>query len=101
VLKQLQKLKYIGVLATGFDVIDVTAANKQNIVVTNIPTYGTDSVAQLVFALLLELCHRVGHHREFVKKVEWSSKRGSVLLGDAIDGAFWENDGDRRFRSNW
>lgn len=74
VLKQLPKLKYIGVLATGFDVIDVTAANKQNIVVTNIPTYGTDSVAQLVFALLLELCHHVGHHSESVKKGEWSSK---------------------------
>ena len=71
-LAQLPQLRYIGVLATGYNVVDIDAAKKRRVVVTNVPTYGTDSVAQLVFALLLELCHRVGLHNDQVHRGEWS-----------------------------
>ncbi|AEV28670.1 lactate dehydrogenase-like oxidoreductase [Sphaerochaeta pleomorpha str. Grapes] len=64
-------IQYIGVLATGFNVVDVVAAKEAGIVVTNIPTYGTTAVAQYVFALLLELCHRVGHHAQRVADGAW------------------------------
>ncbi len=50
-------LKYVGVLATGFNIVDVEAAREKGITVTNIPTYGTNAVAQMAIALLLELCH--------------------------------------------
>lgn len=66
-------LKYIGVLATGYNVVDVKAAAERNIPVTNIPTYGTVAVAQFTFALLLHICHHVAEHSEAVRKGEWSS----------------------------
>jgi glycerate dehydrogenase len=65
-------LKYIGVLGTGYDIVDVAAARARGVVVCNIPTYGTASVAQFAFALLLELCHHVGAHGEAVRQGEWS-----------------------------
>jgi glycerate dehydrogenase len=71
-LGQLPELRYIGVLATGYNVIDVEAARKRGIVVSNVPTYGTATVAQFVFALLLELCHRVARHAEAVRNGAWS-----------------------------
>lgn len=71
-LAQLPKLRYIGVLATGYNIVDTAAARQQAIVVTNIPTYGTASVAQFAIALLLELCHHVGLHSEAVRDGEWS-----------------------------
>ena len=71
VLAKVPALKYIGVLATGYNVIDVETAKAKNIVVTNIPAYSTPSVAQLVFALLLEMCHQVGSHNQAVKNGEW------------------------------
>jgi glycerate dehydrogenase len=71
-LAQLPDLRYIGVLATGYNIVDVAAARNRGIAVTNIPTYGTASVAQFVFALLLELCHRVGRHSDGVRAGEWS-----------------------------
>ncbi len=66
------KLRYIGVLATGYNIVDVAAAKSAGIVVTNIPTYGTDAVAQFAIALLLEVCHHVGHHAQSVRDGEWS-----------------------------
>ena len=71
-LQQLPKLKYIGVLATGFNIVDVVAARERNIPVANVPTYGTRSVAQMTFALLLELTQHVGHHALTVRDDRWS-----------------------------
>lgn len=75
VIASLPKLKYIGVLATGYDIIDVQAAAERGIVVANTPGYGSESVAQMVFALLLELCHHAGAHSESVRDGEWSSNK--------------------------
>ena len=72
VLKQVPLVKYIGVLATGYNVVDTEAAKSLGITVTNIPTYGTTAVAQFTFALILELCHHVGDHSRAVKNGEWS-----------------------------
>ena len=76
-----RNLRYVGVLATGFNVVDVAAARERGIVVTNIPTYGTAAVAQYVFALLLEICHHVGHHNRAVQAGRWSRGR---------DFCFWD-----------
>jgi glycerate dehydrogenase len=71
-LQQLPKLRYIGVLATGYNVVDTTAARERGIVVSNVPNYGTTSVAQHVFALLLELTQHVGHHAHTVRAHRWA-----------------------------
>ncbi|SJZ52370.1 glycerate dehydrogenase [Pilibacter termitis] len=68
-------LKYIGVLATGYNVVDIQAAKEAGILVTNIPTYGTDTVAQYAIALLLELCHHIGEHSDSVKRGEWTNNQ--------------------------
>jgi len=80
-LGALPGLRYIGVLATGYNVIDAGAAREQGIVVTNVPAYGTDSVAQLTIALLLELCHHVGMHSEAVRSGAWTASQ---------DWSFWK-----------
>ncbi len=72
VIQRLPKLKYIGVLATGTNVVDLAAARERHIPVTNVPAYSTKSVAQATFALLLELTHRVGHHAQTVRDGQWT-----------------------------
>ncbi|MGN0741366.1 MAG: D-2-hydroxyacid dehydrogenase [Candidatus Fimadaptatus sp.] len=74
-------LCYIGVLATGYNIVDVEAARARGITVTNIPAYSTEAVAQLVFAHLLEICHHVGHHSAAVHAGRWAA---------SPDFAFWE-----------
>ena len=75
VLVKVPNLKYIGVLATGYNVVDISAARDLGIVVTNIPTYGTTAVAQMTFALLLELCLHVGEHNAAVQNGEWTRSK--------------------------
>ena len=81
VLAQLPELRYIGVIATGYNVVDIAAAREQGIVVTNVPAYSTSSVAQLTFGLLLELTHRVGHHAGSVRDGNWVR---------SVDFAYWD-----------
>ncbi|MEY4384988.1 MAG: lactate dehydrogenase/2-hydroxyacid dehydrogenase, partial [Verrucomicrobiota bacterium] len=71
-LAALPKLRYIGVLATGYNVVDTVAARERAIPVTNVPGYSTRSVAQLTFALLLELTHHAGHHGATVRAGQWT-----------------------------
>jgi glycerate dehydrogenase len=74
-LDRMPNLKFIGVLATGYNVVDTEAAKKKGITVTNIPTYGTDSVSQMAIALLLELCHHAGMHSESVHRGDWANNK--------------------------
>ena len=65
-------MRYIGVLGTGYNIVDIAAAAERGIPVTNVPTYGTTAVAQFAIALLLELCHHIGDHSALVKQGEWA-----------------------------
>ena len=73
VMAQLPKLKYIGVLATGYNVVDIDEARRRGIVVTNIPAYSTASVAQLAIAHLLHFTNNIARHDEAVHKGEWEA----------------------------
>ena len=64
-------IRYVGVLATGYNVVDVACAAEMGITVTNIPSYGTDAVSQFAIALLLEICHHVAHHDRAVHEGRW------------------------------
>ncbi len=77
----LPALKYIGVLATGYNIVDIGAAKEHNIIVTNIPAYSTASVAQMVFAHLLNITSQVQHHSEEVHKGRWTQSK---------DFCFWD-----------
>ena len=66
-------VKFIGVLATGYNIVDIAAAKGKGIPVSNIPTYGTAAVSQFAIGLLLELCHHIGEHSDAVKAGEWTS----------------------------
>lgn len=72
VLEKAPSVQYIGVLATGYNVVDTLAAKVLGIKVTNIPIYGTTAVAQFTFAMLLEMCHHIGDHSAAVKKGDWT-----------------------------
>ena len=74
-------LKFIGVLATGYNIIDIPAAKEKGIVVSNIPTYGTDAVGQFAIAMLLEICHHIGHHDQAVHQGRWEHNQ---------DWCFWD-----------
>ena len=74
-------LRYIGLLSTGYDVVDMTAAREKGLTVTNIPTYGTAAVGQFAIALLLEIANRVGHHDQAVKQGRWTA---------CTDWCFWD-----------
>lgn len=81
ILEACPNIRYIGVLATGYNVVDVQAAKEKGIVVANIPTYGTEAVAQFAIALLLEVCHHVGHHSQAVHEGRWENN---------ADWCFWD-----------
>lgn len=81
VIERAPKLRYIGVLATGYNVVDVDAAAERGIPVTNIPSYGTAAVAQHMMALLLEICNRTGHHSQAVHEGRWQRSE---------DFCFWD-----------
>lgn len=74
-------IRYIGVLATGYNVVDTEEAKKKGIPVCNIPNYGTDAVGQFAIALLLEICHHIGHHNKAVHEGRWES---------SDDWCFWD-----------
>jgi glycerate dehydrogenase len=80
-IAQLPKLKYIGVTATGTNIVDLAVARERNIIVTNVPGYGTQSVAQMVFSHLLNLAQRVGNHAALVRAGRWAS---------SPDWCFWD-----------
>lgn len=80
-LDQCPNIKYIGVLATGFNVVDTESCKKAGIIVSNIPTYGTDAVGQFAIALLLEICHHVAYHSQAVHEGKWASNP---------DWCFWD-----------
>ena len=73
ILSACPSVRYIGLLATGYNVVDIVAAKEKEITVCNIPTYGTSAVAQMVFALLLEICHHVGEHSQAVLNGDWTN----------------------------
>ncbi|WP_150452281.1 D-2-hydroxyacid dehydrogenase [Arenibacter lacus] len=75
VLEKVPAVKYIGVLATGFNIVDIEAAKSLGMIVTNVPTYGTAGVAQMTMALLLEMCHHVGEHNRAVKDGQWTNSK--------------------------
>lgn len=80
-LDRCPSVRYVGLLSTGYNVVDTEAAREKKIPVCNVPGYGTASVAQLTIGLLLEICHRVGHHNQAVHEGRWSS---------SIDYCFWD-----------
>ncbi|OJF76558.1 MAG: glycerate dehydrogenase [Treponema sp. CETP13] len=77
-----KNIKYIGVLATGYNVVDIDAAKEKGIPVCNIPNYGTNAVAQFATGLLLELCHHIGEHSHSVYKGEWEN---------SIEWCYWHS----------
>lgn len=72
-MEKMPNLKFIGVMATGYNVVDVDASKELGIVVCNVPIYGTAAVAQTAMALLLEICHHVGEHNSAVKEGDWTA----------------------------
>ena len=84
VLEQLPKLRYIGVCATGYNVVDITACKKRGIIVTNIPSYSTDSVAQHVFALITYFTNHVALHNQSVQNGDWITAKDFVYWKEPL-----------------
>ena len=82
-ISRLDSVKYVGILATGYNTVDVGAATAKGIVVTNVPTYATDSVAQMVFAHILNLASGIAYHAQSVREGRWSSSK---------DWSYWERE---------
>lgn len=76
IMETCPNLKYIGVLATGYNAVDVVAAKEFGIIVSNVPSYSTDSVAEFTLAMMLELCHHIGAHSSSVQQGEWTRDKG-------------------------
>ena len=81
VMDACKNLEFISVLSTGYNTVDVEYAKEKGITVCNIPAYGTDSVGQFAIALLLEICHHIGHHDQAVKAGRWK---------ESPDWCFWD-----------
>lgn len=81
VISKTSRLKYIGIMGTGYDVVDIESAHQNKVVVTNIPTYASDAVAQFTFSLLLEVTSQVGLHNQLVHENRWAQ---------VPDFTFWE-----------
>lgn len=84
-IKSLPNLKYIGILATGYNVVDIKAASERNIPVCNVIAYGVESVAQHVMALLFELCRSTSIHDASIRRNEWANKGWCYLLSPQIE----------------
>jgi glycerate dehydrogenase len=82
IIQNAMRLKFISVLATGHNIVDIAAARQRGIVVSNVPDYGTHTVAQFVMGLLLELCHRIGDHSNAVRAGAWTTSK---------DWSFWNS----------
>jgi len=82
IIESAPRLKFISVLATGYNIVDVAAARQRGIIVSNVPDYGTNTVAQFVMGLLLELCHRIGDHSNAVRAGAWTTSK---------DWSFWNS----------
>ena len=89
-MAQLQHLKYIGVLATGYNVVDIEAAHERGITVTNVPAYSTESVAQMVFAHLLTVTNRTEHYAIANREGRWSRSL-DFCYWDFSHGTFWQD----------
>ena len=81
VIDSCPNMKFIGVLATGYNVVDVGYAKQKGIPVCNVPSYGSDAVGQFAIALLLEICHHIGHHSDAVHSGRWENN---------VDWCFWD-----------
>ena len=81
VLEACPSIRYIAVLATGYNVVDYVCAREKGIAVSNVPTYGTAAVGQFAIAMLLEICHHVAHHSESVHRGEWEK---------SVDWCYWD-----------
>jgi glycerate dehydrogenase len=82
IIQDAPRLKFISVLATGYNIVDIAAARQRGIIVSNVPDYGTNTVAQFVMGLLLELCHRIGDHSNAVRAGAWTTSK---------DWSFWNS----------
>jgi glycerate dehydrogenase len=82
IIQNAPRLKFISVLATGYNIVDIAAAKQRGVVVSNVPDYGTNTVAQFVMGLALELCHHIGGHSNAARAGAWTTSK---------DWSFWNS----------